>query len=120
MGYKGETKQYELTETGKVYRFPANHCVFCKHCMDFVYDSGGPYMFFCEFDDDEMSVTEQAYTCERFEDDGYVFNEAEYFERMEAQRRFREQLENNPEVKERFEKVVSDAMKKMLGIDMEN
>lgn len=34
---------------GKVYKVPDNHCLFCEHCTDILYDyTNGPYMCFCE------------------------------------------------------------------------
>lgn len=73
MNYKGETKLYEC-ESGKVYRFPIAHCVFCKHCTDLFYDyTNGPYMFMCEFNL-EPNITETSCECKHFEDDGYEFN----------------------------------------------
>lgn len=34
---------------GKVYMVPENHCLFCEHCTDILYDyTHGPYACFCE------------------------------------------------------------------------
>ncbi len=71
-----ERKLFEC-ENNRVYSFPVNHCVFCKHCDDIIYDySNGPYMFFCELDKEYK-------TCDgAFESDGYVFDEEDYKRRM--------------------------------------
>lgn len=31
---------------------PANSCLFCEHCTDVYYDSGGIYMILCDTDRD--------------------------------------------------------------------
>lgn len=34
---------------GKTYEVPDNHCLFCEHCTDILYDyTHGPYMCMCE------------------------------------------------------------------------
>ena len=55
---------------GKVYGAHKRSCLFCKHCMQILYDSAeGPYMFFCECEgaDGEMQVRAFAGECEMFE-----------------------------------------------------
>lgn len=63
----GDLREFKC-ESGHVYLFPKNHCVFCKHCADLFYDySNGPYMFFCDLD---TEVDDHHYgSCGRFEED---------------------------------------------------
>lgn len=92
MQYKGTTKLFEC-ESGGVYRFPINHCVFCRHCTDLFYDyTNGPYMFSCDLDLQPF-MTEFTCTCDKFEDTGYVFDEDEYKARMEERRKSAEMLQ---------------------------
>lgn len=83
---------YECESTGKVYEFPDQHCVFCKHCTDLLYDyTNGPYMFMCDLE----NVYYEERTCEEFEDDGYVFDEEDYKRRMMEVRGLMETLKVN-------------------------
>lgn len=53
-------------ENGKLYGIPKDKkcCLICKHCTDLFYDyTNGPYMFFCELDED----TDECDNCESFE-----------------------------------------------------
>lgn len=98
MQYKGTTKLFEC-ESGGVYRFPINHCVFCRHCTDLFYDyTNGPYMFSCDLDLQPF-MTEFTCTCDKFEDTGYVFDVDEYKARVEARNKavgeFRKALEES-------------------------
>ena len=46
----GLRKPFECAN-GRVYLLPKNHCGFCKHCYDILYDyTNGPYMFFCDLE----------------------------------------------------------------------
>ena len=43
-----ETRDFEC-DNGRVYRFPARHCAFCRYCTHVLYDySHGPYLFLCD------------------------------------------------------------------------
>ena len=45
-------KDFECAN-GRVYKFPENHCAFCEHCRDIIYDyTNGPYCFLCHFGGD--------------------------------------------------------------------
>ena len=71
-------KQWECAN-GKVYRLPDNHCIFCTHCTDVLYDyANGPYGFSCELEHEYIG-------CEDFESDGYEFNEEDYLRRRKEQ-----------------------------------
>lgn len=38
-------------DSGQIYLFPQNHCVFCDHCTDLFYDyTNGPYAFSCDLE----------------------------------------------------------------------
>ena len=94
--YKGETRQYEIEEIGRVYLLPVHHCVFCKYCNDLLYDyTNGPYMFFCDLGL-EPTITETTCECPKFEDSGYVFDidPIEYAERRKASNETTEELTN--------------------------
>lgn len=91
---------YECDSTCKVYEFPDQHCVFCKHCTDLLYDyTNGPYMFMCELDD----VYDQGSACEGFEDDGYVFDEEDYKRRMMEVRGLTEMLSEDESIRKQWE-----------------
>lgn len=125
MKYQGETRKFELTETGGVYNFPTTHCAFCKHCGDLFWDyTNGPYMFMCD-KDCELTITETSCTCECFEDDGYVFDEAEYHERMEKRKQEREAFNkmldaDDGKLRKEFDEIVRKAFNKMLGLDSDS
>lgn len=59
---------------GITYELPENHCVFCEHCTDIIYDySNGPYMFLCD------KCCEGYETCGEFEEEKEVrCNEEDY------------------------------------------
>lgn len=58
-----ETKIFTC-ENGRRYRAPANHCLFCEHCTDIVYDyTHGPYMFCCELNEADYK------TCGKFKEE---------------------------------------------------
>lgn len=121
MQYKGETRPFELTETGDVYKFPTTHCVFCKHCKDLFWDyTNGPYMFMCD-KDCEVNMTEDSCTCECFEDDGYVFDEKKYHERMEARKKVlalaRKMLEEDGDLRKELEYRLLNGFAEMLKED---
>ena len=46
--------KYEVftLKCGMHFTVPATCCLFCKHCSDIFYDSGGIYMTYCEKDKD--------------------------------------------------------------------
>ena len=48
---------------------PATSCFFCDHCTDIFFDfSHGPYMFFCELDEDvDVGLSGK---CKTFKEDG--------------------------------------------------
>lgn len=123
--YQGETRPFELTATGDVYKFPTTHCAFCKHCTDLFWDyTSGPYMFMCD-KDCELVVSENSCTCEGFEDDGYVFDEAEYRERMEKRKQEREQFEkmldaDDGKLRKEFDEIIKKAINKMFGFDSDS
>lgn len=74
------SRLYEC-DSGKVYYMPERHCVFCKHCETIWYDyTNGPYMFGCEFNTEDECLDYDS--CGRFEDNGYVFDEKEYMDRL--------------------------------------
>lgn len=53
-------------ENGFYYKFPENHCVFCKNCGHILYDyTNGPYMFMCDLGYDSYE------TCNNFSYDGF-------------------------------------------------
>lgn len=65
---------YEM-KTGPAYWCPEKSCVFCKHCDDIIYDSHGPYMFFCNYQmDPGEDYTNLGYQgkCEKFEENEEV------------------------------------------------
>ena len=79
-----EKRLYELEETGTVYEMPEKHCVFCKHCTDIFYDyTNGPYGFTCDKNIDH----DGEFSCDSFEDDGYVFDEEAHKKRLEEKAR---------------------------------
>lgn len=109
MNYIGETKLYEITDQGAVYKMPKNHCVFCKNCTDLLYDSSGPYCFFCNLGL-EIEITETECKCDKFEDSGYIFDEEDYRKRMEATRLFMNEIQNT----DVFKKEIKSLMNKIL------
>lgn len=114
MAYCGETKQFEC-RSGKVYLFPKTHCVFCKHCTNMFYDyTNGPYIFICEFGL-EPDITETECMCEKFEDNGYVFDDVEYETRTKTVAEFRRRIYDN----EDFKEIMHELAKKMLFGNLE-
>ena len=116
MIYKGQTKRYECDD--QVYLLPVNHCVFCKHCNDVIYDyMNGPYMFFCDLEK-EPTITKEHCFCEYFSHNGYEFDVKEYLERIAAKKKELEQLhtmfDNNPEFKKAMKDVMADVFNKIL------
>lgn len=50
-------------DDGHTYLMPNNHCVFCEHCTDVLYDhTYGPYMFVCDQGCDDYE------TCGKFKE----------------------------------------------------
>lgn len=117
MIYKGQTKQYECGDL--VYLLPVNHCVFCKHCNDVIYDyMNGPYMFFCDLEK-EPTITTKSCFCDSFVHNGYEFDEKDYKERMRTMKENADQLhkmfDNNPEFKKAMKEVMMDVFNKFLN-----
>ena len=50
-------------DNGRVYRYPENHCAFCKNCTHILYDSHGPYLFLCDVGNNDFKI------CGKFEPD---------------------------------------------------
>lgn len=102
------TRLFEC-ENGKVYEFPDKHCVFCKHCDNFLFDSSGPYCFLCEL----MKGYDGG--CDGFEDDGYEFDEKDYLDRMAAASTYRQMLRKKLETKPEFRKAYEEEMDRVFN-----
>ena len=104
-------RAYEL-ENGRVYGMPEEHCVFCTHCTDLLYDSSGPYCLLCELGKNYNDG------CDSFEDDGYVFDEEAWMERtrkeIEEYRQFKKLIEDNPEIKKICEEERRNIINKIM------
>lgn len=82
-------------ENGSVYAMPEKHCVFCRNCTDVFYDySNGPYMFICELNCDGFE------NCEKFSDNGYVFDEKDYIKRVKEKTEALKKMEEKLQIKD--------------------
>ena len=107
-------KLYECVN-GKVYKLPPNHCVFCEHCADLIYDyTNGPYCFFCDLSNETDCYEYE--TCGHFKDNGYKFDEKDYLERIGKQliahKQTQDFIKAYPEV---FDKIHEELQKYLLG-----
>jgi len=63
-----KTREYTLTLTGWKVTAPEHSCLFCDHCTDIFYDSGGIYHLFC---DESLDVQAGAHgQCDAWVSDG--------------------------------------------------
>lgn len=58
-------KKYEM-QCGRVFVGRENCCLFCRHCCDIFYDSGGIYMIMCDISEDVETKGIQG-LCEKFD-----------------------------------------------------
>lgn len=106
-------RPYECGEM-TVWGMPPTHCVFCKHCTDVFWDySSGPYMFGCG-KDLRATVMETGWSCEGFEDNGYVFDEEEYMKRYRALMTGREAAREKLAKDEGFKRMIDDLVDKIM------
>ena len=86
---------------------PERACLFCKKCSDFIWDyTNGPYMFFCDEDEDgEKDLTEKG-----------AIGKCDVFEECykEVEKRNQDLKQQEKEIKEFREKVITDSEYKKL------
>ena len=91
-----------------VWSMPPTHCVFCKKCRDVFWDyTNGPYMCICDLEL-EPTVTETEWSCEGFEDDGYVFDEENYKKRVKVFETGRKLAREKLATDKEFRKTIDD------------
>lgn len=98
-------------EPGYAVWAPEKCCLFCKKCHDMFYDfTNGPYMFFCDIDNnltDKGAIGE----CEYFEEDPEV--EIQNDERKKVYEDYKEAMKD-PETREKLDEMAQEVMRKIL------
>lgn len=111
------TQREWVSDYGLSFWCPEKSCVFCKRCSDIFFDSAGPYMFFCELENDVSSkdaeLTYLGYKgkCDRFEEDDDI--EQRNNENREAMKKAKELMQNE-ELVESFRKAAKDYFDRMF------